>query len=131
MCYPGLNRRNSRSKEMKSGIRFTGLGLIRFTHACAMSIMVAFGAHSLSAAEDKAAIDPPADELLKRMGDYLANAPFFSVDVEVWQDVQLSSGQRVQGDRTIKLQVHRPNQFHAEVHSTRRNRELIYDGSAL
>lgn len=86
---------------------------------------------SVSAANDKPPIDPRADELLKRMGDYLGQAQFFSVSAEIWQDVQLSSGQRVQAGRNIQLQVRRPNRLRAEVHSTRRNRELIYDGSTI
>jgi hypothetical protein len=79
----------------------------------------------------KPAIDPRADAMLRRMSDYLAQAQFFSVSAEVWQDVQLGSGQRVQAGRTIDLQVRRPNGFHAAVHSTRRNRELYYDGKAI
>jgi len=65
------------------------------------------------------------------MGDYLAQAQFFSVNAEVWQDVQLTSGQQVQAGRTITLQVRRPNRFHAEVRSTRRNRGLYYDGTSI
>jgi hypothetical protein len=83
------------------------------------------------AAEEKPVIDPQADELMKRMGDYLAQAQFFSVGGEVWQDIQLDSGQRVQAGRTIELQVRRPNRFHAEVHSARRNRGLYYDGKSI
>jgi hypothetical protein len=86
---------------------------------------------SVRAAEDKPAIDPRANEFLKRMGDYLGQAPFFSVNAEVWQDVEMSSGQRVQAGRTIELQVRRPDRLRAAVRSTRRNRELVYDGSAI
>jgi hypothetical protein len=96
--------------------------------ACFTLGLMAFSAR---AADDKPAIEPRADELLKRMGVYLGQAQFFSVNAEVWQDVDLSSGQRVQTDRTITLQVRRPDRLHAEVHSTRRNRELLYDGEAL
>ncbi len=65
------------------------------------------------------------------MGDYLGQAQFFSVRAEVWQDFQLSSGQRIQSGRTIDLQVRRPNRLRAEIQSTRRNRELVYDGAAF
>ena len=68
---------------------------------------------------------------MRRMGDYLAQAQFFSVSAEVWQDVQLGSGQQIQAGRTIDLQVRRPNRFHAEVRSTRRNRGLYYDGKSI
>jgi len=84
-----------------------------------------------SAANVKPAVDPQADGLLRRMGEYLAQAPFFSVNAEIWQDVQMNSGQQVQAGRTIELQVRRPNRFHAEVHSTRRNRGLYYDGQTI
>jgi hypothetical protein len=83
------------------------------------------------AAAEKPNIDPQADEMLKRMGDYLGRAKFFSLNAEVWQDVQLASGQRVQAGRNIELQVRRPNRFHSALRSTRHNRELIYDGATL
>src|SRR6185369_6219479 len=90
--------------------------------AFAAAALVGLMALSVSAADQKAALDPRADELLKRMGDYLGHAQFFSVSAEVWQDFQLSSGQRIQAGRTIELRVRRPNRLRAEVHSTRRNR---------
>src|SRR5437899_564005 len=93
--------------------------------AFAAAALVGLGALSASGTDQKAGFDPRADELLKRMGDYLGHADFFSVSVEVWQDVQLASGQRVQAARTVDLQVRRPNRLRAEIHSTRRNRELV------
>jgi len=83
------------------------------------------------AADIKPAVDPQADELLRRMSDYLGQEPFFSVSVEVWQDVRLGSGQQVQAGRTVDLQVRRPDRFHSEVHSTRRNRGMYYDGKSI
>jgi len=96
--------------------------------ACALSGLMAL---SVSAADDHPALDPRADELLKRMGDYLAQAQFFSVSAEVWQDVDLASGQRLQSGRTIDLQVVRPDRLRAESRSQRRSRELVYDGKAI
>lgn len=84
-----------------------------------------------AAADGKPVIDAQADQLLRRMGDYLAQAQFFSVSAEVWQDLSLASGQRVQAGRTVELQVRRPNRLHAEVRSTRRNRGLFYDGKSI
>src|SRR6266705_5513326 len=97
------------------------------TAVCAMFALLPV---STFAAEQKP-IDPRADELVKRMGDFLGQAKFFSVNAEVWQDTQLSSGQRAQAGRNIEVQVRRPNRYHSELRSTRRHRELIYDGSAL
>jgi len=89
-----------------------------------------FGA-DVKTASVKPVVDPAADKILKRMGDYLAQAPFFSVNAEIWQDVQMGSGQQIQAGRTIDLQLRRPDRFHAEVHSTRRDRGLFYDGKSI
>jgi hypothetical protein len=76
-------------------------------------------------------VDPRADELLKRMGDFLGQAKFFSVNAEIWQDINLASGQQIQAGRALKLQVRRPNRLHSELTSPRRHHELIYDGSSI
>jgi len=99
--------------------------------AFAACTLVCLATLSATAADVKPAIDPQADGLMRRMGDYLAQAPFFSVSAEVWQDIQLGSGQQVQAGRTIDLQVRRPDRFHAEMRSTRRNRGLFYDGKSI
>ncbi len=111
--------------------RIINLTTLWLRPALAAAGLVGLMAVSVSAADQKAALEPRADELLKRMGDYLGQAQFFSVNAEVWQDIQLASGQRIQAGRTIELQVRRPNRLRAEVHSPRRNRELVYDGSAI
>src|SRR4051794_36567699 len=93
--------------------------------ACALLGVMAFPTF---AAQDSQGIDPHADELMKRMGEYLGEAKFFSVNAEIWQDIQLSSGQQIQAGRNLKLRVRRPNRLRAEVESPRRSRELVYDG---
>jgi hypothetical protein len=98
--------------------------------ALAACAVLGFAAPVL-ADDGKPGVDPQADAWLKRMGDYLGDAKFFSVNAEVWQDVQLADGQRVQAGRTIDLQVRRPDRLRAVIHSTRRNRELVYDGEDL
>src|SRR5258708_40316067 len=109
-------------------INFTAYWLRR---ALAVTALVGLTVLSVSAADQKTALDPRADEFLKRMGDYLGHAKFFSVSAEVWQDIQFSSGQRIQAGRTLDLQVRRPDRLRAEIHSTRRNREMVYDGNAI
>ena len=101
-----------------------GLGLAVGALACLL-------AFSVTAADARPGVDSRADEMLKRMGECLGQAKFFSVGVEVWQDLQLGSGQRIQAGRSVELQVRRPNRLHAEVHSLHRNRELLYDGKAI
>ena len=121
-------------KESSRTIQLTTRRLRLFFAACALAGLWALSARAadVKPTDTKpAAVEPSADKLLKRMGDYLAQAPFYSVNAEVWQDVQLGSGQQIQVGRTIDLQVRRPDRFHAEVHSTRRNRELFYDGKSI
>src|ERR1051326_1337063 len=89
--------------------------------ACALLGVLAVSAF---AAEDKQPIDPRADELMKRMGEYLGRAKFFSVNAEIWQDIQLSNGQQIQAGRTLKLQVRRPNRLRAEVESRSEERRV-------
>lgn len=96
----------------------------------AICVWLALSVSSTFAAEDKS-IDPHADELIKRMGEYLGQAKFFSVNAEIWQDIQLASGQQIQAGRNLELQVRRPNRLRAEVHSPRRDRTLVYDGSSI
>ena len=98
-----------------------------FTATCAIFALLTVP--SLGA-QDKS-IDPRADELLKRMGDFLAHSKFFSVNAEIWQDIALASGQQIQAGRSLKLQLRRPNRLHSELTSPRRNHELIYDGSSI
>ena len=99
--------------------------------ALVFSAMVSLTAMSPAAVDAKPVIDPQADVLMKRMSDYMAQAPFFSVSAEVWQDIRLGSGQQVQAGRTVDLQVRRPDRFHAEMRSTRHNRGLFYDGKTI
>ncbi len=115
-------------KEISRTINLTTHRLRPVFVACALAGLCAVSA---PAADVKPVIDPNADKLMKRMGDYLAQAPFFSVNAEVWQDLQLGSGQRIQAGRTVTLQVRRPDRFHAEVRSPRRNRALYYDGKSI
>ena len=120
-------------KEIRRTIQLTTQRLRPVFAACALAGLWALSARAadVKPTDAKAVVEPSADKLLKRMGDYLAQAPFFSVNAEVWQDAQLGSGQQIQVGRTIDLQVRRPDRFHAEVHSTRRNRELFYDGKSI
>jgi hypothetical protein len=120
---------------MKKRIRLYISATLQRALSMAGCAMIALWALPVLAAgeksQEKSQISPRADELLKRMGDYLGQAKFFSVNAEVWQDAQLSSGQQVQAGRNVQVQVRRPNRYRSELRSTRHHRELIYDGSAL
>ena len=102
-----------------------------FPLTAALCAVISLFTPAVSGAEDKAALDPKADEWLKRMGDFLGQAKFFSFSAEVWQDSQLSSGQHIQAGRSVEVQARRPDRLRAQVDSTRHHRELIYDGAAI
>jgi hypothetical protein len=116
-----MNETNRFTRGARQGLRL----------AIAAGVLAVFCSRIVSGADAGPAVDPPAAEWLKRMGDCLAKTPSFSVNAEVWQDVQLASGQRLQAGRNIELQVRRPDRFHAEVRSTRRDRGLFYDGRTM
>jgi hypothetical protein len=94
---------------------------------CLFAALALFTPRAQSANTDRN-IDQRADQWLHRMGDYLQHAKYFSFNADIWQDVQLSSGQQVQAARTLAFNVRRPDRLRVEVRSTRRNRQLIYDG---
>lgn len=122
---------------MKAAKRIISLAICWMGLSLVTGALVSFISMSAAAADKvkpaaaKPAIEPQVDAQMRRMGDYLAQAQFFSVSAEVWQDAQLASGQRFQAGRTVDLQVRRPNRFHVEVHSTRRERGLYYDGASI
>ena len=67
--------------------------LLSATSRRALSVAYALSgliALSVFGSDEKPAVDPRADELIKRMGEFLGQAKFFSVNAEVWQDTQLS-----------------------------------------
>lgn len=105
-------------------------GVLRLL-AVALGVGVGLTAAAAPASPANAAIDPGADAMLQRMSEALGRTKFFSVNAEIWQDLDLPSGQRVQAGRTVELQVRRPNRFRAEVRSPRRNRGLYYDGNTF
>lgn len=91
------------------------------SHGLRIALLGAAAAASFagSAAGGEAAIDPEADRLLRAAGSYLADAKAFSVNVEVWKDVTLPSGQKIQTGRNMTVNECRPGQLRVEVRSPR------------
>ena len=52
-------------------------------------------------------IDPEADRIFKAACKYLADAKGFCVKVEVWKDVVLPSGQKLQTTQNLDVQIGR------------------------
>src|SRR5436190_16100752 len=111
-------RKNQLELLMSIGHRLTIRRLRSlFPLLLAVCLGAPFASLAAYAGEQRSPIDGRAEELLKRMSDYLAKAKSFSVNAEIWQDIELSSGQQIQAGRNLQLQVRRPNRLHAEVRS--------------
>jgi len=93
-----------------------------------VAILMALFAQKLTA---QSAIDPDADRILHAGCKYLADAKAFSVKVEVWKDVVLPSGEKLQTTRNIELQERRPDQLRIEVHSPRASQAFWYQNKTL
>ena len=78
-----------------------------------------------------AGIDPQAENLLRRMGDYLAGRQQFSLKAENTIEVVLTSGQKVQFNSPATLVLSRPNKLHAHRRGDIANQEFFYDGKTL
>src|SRR5262249_5275562 len=93
-----------------------------------VAILLALFAHTLIANNT---INPDADRILHASCKYLADAKAFSVRVEVWKDVVLPSGEKLQTTRNIELQERRPGQLRIEVHSPRASQGFWYQNKTL
>src|SRR5688572_22889695 len=76
-----------------------------------------------------AAVDPKADEVLRRMGRALSAAERFSFSVHDMIDQVMDNGQKVQFSKTVTVAVRRPDGVAAEVRGDLVNRRFVYDGS--
>jgi hypothetical protein len=78
-----------------------------------------------------AAIDPKADQLLRKMSDYLTGLEQFSFQTESTLEVILRSGEKIQYDSPADALVWRPNKLRADRRGDIVNQEFYYDGKTL
>lgn len=78
-----------------------------------------------------AAIEPKADQLLRKMSDYLAGLEQFCVQTENTFEVVMRSGEKIQFDSPANLTVQRPNKLRADRKGDIVNQEFYYDGKTL
>ena len=74
------------------------------------------------------AVDPASIEALKNMGAHLQTLKRFQVSTELTGERVLADGQKLQHTAAADLNVYRPNKLRARMHSSRSEREIIYDG---
>src|SRR5258708_1755757 len=99
-----------------------------FGGALAFALAVTLFAPRLTAGT---AIDPDADRIFRASCKYLADAKGFCVKVEVWKDVVLPTGSKLQTTRTLEVQEQRPDQLRIEVRSPRESRGFRYQNKTL
>ncbi len=84
-----------------------------------------------SARAQQPAIDPKADEALKRMSETLASAKTFSFQAHSIADQILPDGQKIQLARNQKVTVSRPDKIRASVVGDLDDLEFVYDGKQV
>ncbi|MGB9440880.1 MAG: DUF2092 domain-containing protein [Desulfobacterales bacterium] len=76
-------------------------------------------------------IDPPADQILRKMCDYLGSLQQFSVHTQNTLEDTLDSGHRFDFDIAAKVVVSRPNKLRAERSGDLVDQIFFYDGKTL
>ena len=85
----------------------------------------------VSGAQTVTNIDPHAEQIFRAACQYLAEAPFFSINAEIWREHVNDEGEKVQFSRSMDMEVRRPSRLHAEVDSSHSQRAFWYDGKSL
>jgi len=77
------------------------------------------------------AVDQASIQALKDMGAFLQTLKRFQVSTELTGERVLVDGQKLQHTATANMDVERPNKLRALMHSSRSERELIFDGKTV
>src|SRR5688572_24953267 len=83
------------------------------------------------ASSTERAIDPKADEWLRKMSKTLSEAKSFSFEANDSHDEILDTGQRVQFGKQVKVLVRRPNALAATVNGDLQEMQYVYQGTKL
>jgi len=100
------------------------------------SSIISFSQAAESSAEKKnvpepVAVQPEANSLLNKMGEFLANKKSFSFHVEIMFDDMLPSGQKIQFSAAQDVSVKRPDKVYTKYASDVESREFWYDGKSF
>ena len=106
-------------------------GLVRRNVSVVGLAMLVLGGWTQLGHGQPAGIDPQAEKLLKRMSDYLASRQQFTLKGESTLEAVLTSGQKLQFDSPVTLEVSRPNKLRAHRKGDIADQEFFYDGKTL
>lgn len=76
-------------------------------------------------------INPDADKILRSMSSYLGEAPIFSVNADIDNEIITTDGQKLQLSSFAKIVVERPAKFHIQRKGMIADAEFIFDGKTL
>jgi hypothetical protein len=96
--------------------------------ALTTSMAVPAAARETNPAKAQRAIDPQADQMLRRMSSYLGGLRSFRVQTEAVDEVVLQSGQKLQQVTASRAAVNRPDHFMSERMGLTPQASLYYDG---
>lgn len=101
--------------------------------AVAIPLALGLGGAAFAQAAAAPAAKPDADALaaLFKMGDALRAMGAFSLSADVTTDTVLESGQKLQGEGTLKIDALRPDKFKISVDANHQARDFYYDGKSL
>lgn len=92
------------------------------------------GFTSFVAAEEASpvrAVEQQALTIIERASSFLGKQKQFSVSVEVWEDLVLENGSKIQLAKTVDLNLRRPDQFRVSVATMQPKRTFFYNGKSV
>jgi hypothetical protein len=102
-----------------------------FVFVIAVFVLIVITGLSTHSYADSTGIEPEADQILRKMSDYLAKLKQFRVQTENTLEVLLISGQKLQFDNPVDVTIKRPNKLRADRKGDVFNQEFYYDGKTL
>ena len=81
--------------------------------------------------DSQSQVDPKVIALLQGMGELLASSKQFSFSALTLKEQVLPTGQKLQYDANIHVDIKRPNAFLGKMSSGAKNKNLFYDGKSL
>src|SRR3989304_1877313 len=91
-------------------------------------VITGLSTHSYS---NSAGIEPKADQILRKMSDYLANLKQFRVQTENTLEVVLIWGKKLQFDNPVDVTMKLRNKLRADRKGDVFDQEFYYDGKTL
>jgi hypothetical protein len=117
-----LRRRMMRNVRRFSKWSFIMMAMVVWT------VIMGFSTYSQG---QSTAVEPRADQLLRKMSNYLGGIQQFSVQTENTLEIILRTGEKIQYDNPAEGLIRRPNKLRFDRKGDLVNQEFYYDGKTL